>query len=132
MRLFSLSRTYHFMRVAPYCAVLSLVVTIATVIGLFYPGPNLGTDFIGGTEIEVQFKAEVPAQRVREALEASGLRDVDVVEVRTGTRADHYIIRVPEVSTISEETQRRAESLLCLTGSAAPDCDDRHRATEVK
>ena len=132
MRLFSLSKTYHFMRVAPYCAVASLVVTIATVIALFYPGPNLGTDFVGGTEIEVAFKGEVPAQKVREGLESGGLRDVDVVEVRTGTKADHYIIRVPEVSTISEETQRRAESLLCLTSAPAPDCDDKHRATEVK
>jgi preprotein translocase subunit SecF len=132
MRLFSLSKTYHFMRVAPYCAFASLLVTIATVVALFYPGPNLGTDFIGGTEIEVAFKAPVPAQNVRSALEATGLRDVDVVEVRTGkTAADHYIIRVPEVSTISEETQRRAESLLCLAPSPAPDCGDK-RATEVK
>lgn len=132
MRLFSLSKTYHFMRVAPYCALASLLVTLATVVALFYPGPNLGTDFIGGTEIEVAFKAAVPAQKVRDALEATGLRDVDVVEVRTGaTAADHYIIRVPEVSTISQETQRRVESLLCMAPSAAPDCGDKH-ATEVK
>jgi preprotein translocase subunit SecF len=132
MRLFSLSKTYHFMRVAPYCALASLLVTLATVVALFYPGPNLGTDFIGGTEIEVAFKAAVPAQRVRSALEATGLRDVDVVEVRTGTTAaDHYIIRVPEISTISQDTQRRAESLLCMAPSAAPDCGDK-RATEVK
>src|SRR5262245_27755007 len=132
MRLFSLSKTYHFMRVAPYCAVASLLVTMATLIALFYPGPNLGTDFVGGTEIEVAFKAEVPAQKVRDALESAGLKDADVVEVRTGNAADRYIIRVPEVSTISEETQRRAESLLCLASSTAPDCTDQHRATEVK
>jgi preprotein translocase subunit SecF len=134
MRLFSLSKTYHFMRVAPYFAVASLLITVATVVALFYPGPKLGTDFVGGTEIEVAFKSQVSAKQVRDALEVTGLKDADVVEVRTGGGggADRYIIRVSEVSTISEETQRRAESLLCLAPSPAPDCTDQHRATEVK
>lgn len=133
MRLFSLSKTYNFMRVAPVCSLASFLVVLATLVALFYPGPKLGTDFVGGTEIEVAFRTDVPAQRVREALEAVDLKDSDVVEVRSGAdNADRYIIRVPEVSTISDETQRRAESLLCLAPNAAPDCGETRRATEVK
>jgi preprotein translocase subunit SecF len=132
MRLFTLSKTYHFMRVAPICAVISALAMVATLTALFYPGPKLGTDFIGGTEIEVRFKSQVPAAKIREALEAGGLKDADVVEVRSGDVVDRYILRVPQVSTISAEIQHRAESVLCLPPSAAPDCTDAERASEVK
>jgi preprotein translocase subunit SecF len=135
MRFFSLNRVYNFMKVAPFCAAASLLVTIGTVIALFYPGPNLGTDFVGGTEIEVAFNAPVEADRVRSALESIGLHDSDVVEVRTGAQreVDRYIIRVSEVSTISEETQHAAEQRLCLAPVAdATDCPPERHATEVK
>jgi len=135
MRFFSLSRVYNFMRIAPACAVASLVICVGTLIGMFYPGPNLGTDFIGGTEIEVKFSGPVPADKVRDGLESIGLHDSDVVEVRTGasTTVDRYIIRVSEVSTISDETQRNTEQKLCLATPTAPaDCPPERHASEVK
>lgn len=137
MRFFSLNRVYNFMRVAPYCSALSVLVTIGTVIALFYPGPNLGTDFVGGTEIEVAFNGPVESNRVRGALESIGLSDADVVEVRTGTSAgataDRYIIRVSDVSTISEATQQQTEQRLCLAPVAdTADCPAERQATEVK
>lgn len=132
MRFFSLNRVYHFMRLAPYCAVISLLAVVATVVGLFYPGPNLGTDFLGGTEIEVAFNSVVPPEQVRRALESGGIPDADVVEVRSPEYADHYIIRVSEVSTISEEARSRVEGLLCLPPAAAEDCPEGQQATEVK
>ncbi|HKO93876.1 MAG TPA: protein translocase subunit SecF [Polyangiaceae bacterium] len=134
MRLFTLSRVYPFMRIAPYCAAVSMLINLATIVALFYPGPKLGTDFVGGTEIEVAFKKEVAPDKVRSSLESVGLHDADVVEVRSGSeqRVHRYIIRVSEVSAISEDTQRRAESLLCLPPAAAPDCTERQHATEVK
>jgi preprotein translocase subunit SecF len=134
MRFFSLNRVYNFMKVAPFCAIASLLVTVGTVIALFYPGPNLGTDFVGGTEIEVAFNAPIEADRVRSALETIGLHDADVVEVRTGGReVDRYIIRVSEVSSVSEETRRTAEQKLCLAPVAdATDCPPERHATEVK
>jgi len=134
MRLFTLSRVYPFMRIAPYCAIVSMLINLATIVALFYPGPKLGTDFVGGTEIEVAFKSEVAPDRVRGALESVGLHGADVVEVRSGSdqRVHRYIIRVSEVSAISEDTQRRAESLLCLPPTAAPDCAENQHATEVK
>jgi preprotein translocase subunit SecF len=134
MRFFSLNRVFNFMRVAPYCAVASLLITVGTVIALFYPGPNLGTDFIGGTEIEVAFNAPVAADKVRAALASIKLDDADVVAVRTGgNEVDRYIIRVSEVSTISEQTQREAEQRLCLAPPAdSTECPPERHATEVK
>jgi preprotein translocase subunit SecF len=134
MRFFSLNRVFNFMRAAPYCAIASLLVTIATVVALFYPGPKLGTDFIGGTEIEVAFNAPVEAEKVRAALESIDLDDADVVEVRTGgAQVDRYIIRVSEVSTVSDATQRAAEQKICLvTAEPSPECTPERHATEVK
>lgn len=133
MRFFSLNRVYRFTKVAPYFAVLSLIVTIGTIVALFVPGPKLGTDFVGGTEIEVAFNGSVPADRVRSALEEIGLADADVVEVRTGeTAADRYILRVSQVSTVSEDTQLAAERSLCLAPAASADCPEERHATEVK
>lgn len=131
MRFFSLNQVYPFMRVAPVCAIVSALVVIATVVALFYPGPKLGTDFLGGTEIEVAFRGSVPPDRVRGALEAAGIQGADVVEVRTPEDADHYIIRVSEVSTISDEARRQVEAQLCLPPAPAEACADNH-ATEVK
>ena len=48
------------------------------------------------------------------------------------TAADRYILRVSQVSTISEETQRAAERGLCLAPAAAADCPEERHATEVK
>ena len=134
MRFFSLNQVYGFMRVAPYCAAVSLLAMLATVIALFVPGPKLGTDFVGGTEIEVAFDAPVEPQRVRDALGAVGLHDSEVVEVRTGQDAANarYIIRVSQVSGISDQAQRNAEAALCLPPNPAPGCDQLHVATEVK
>lgn len=133
MRFFSLNQVYNFMRVAPLCALASLLVTVATVVAVFYPGPKLGTDFVGGTEIEVAFTGPVAADKVRSALEAIDLHDADVVAVRTGAAAtERYIIRVSEVSTVSEATQRAAEQKLCLPPAPEGDCPPARHATEVK
>jgi preprotein translocase subunit SecF len=132
MRFFSLNQVYHFMRVAPYASAVSALVVVATVIALFYPGPKLGTDFVGGTEIEVAFKAAVPAERVRAALDEAGLHDADVVAVRAPGTIDHYIIRVSQVSTISEEAKRQAETQLCLPPAPADACPPGRQASEVK
>jgi preprotein translocase subunit SecF len=134
MRFFSLNRVYGFMRVAPWCAAASALVMLATLVGLVYPGPNLGTDFVGGTEIEVAFKGPVTSDQVRDSLESVGLHDADVVEVRssTGENVGHYIIRVSEVATVSDEMQRQVEGSLCLPPTADPDCNPAQHATEVK
>jgi preprotein translocase subunit SecF len=132
MRFFSLNQVYHFMRMAPYASAASALVVVATLVALFYPGPKLGTDFVGGTEIEVAFKAAVPAEKVRAALDEAGLGDADVVAVRTPGTFDRYIVRVSQVSTISEEAKRQAETQLCLAPAPAEACPPGHQASEVK
>jgi SecD/SecF fusion protein len=72
VRFVSLSRLF---------ATLSIIGVIATVVGFFYPGLNLGIDFKGGTVIEMNTGARpVDLARVRGALNGLRLGDVQVQE----------------------------------------------------
>jgi SecD/SecF fusion protein len=70
VRFVSLSRLF---------ATLSIIGVLATVVGLFYPGLNLGIDFKGGTVIELNTgAAPVDLAKVRGALTTLHLGDVQV------------------------------------------------------
>jgi SecD/SecF fusion protein len=70
VRFVSLSRLF---------ATLSIIGVLATVVGLFYPGLNLGIDFKGGTVIELNTgAAPVDLAKVRGALTTLRLGDVQV------------------------------------------------------
>ena len=56
----------------PVITVLGLMATLSLV-SLFYPGPNYGIDFAGGTEVQLQFLGDTTPAEVREAL---ALRDL--------------------------------------------------------
>ena len=57
MEFFKPGRQFDFMGQRRFWISLSVLLVIASTILMFYPGPNYGTDFRGGTEIEVAFKA---------------------------------------------------------------------------
>jgi len=84
----------------PVTGVLGLLATLS-LISLFYPGPNYGIDFAGGTEIQLAFTGDVTSSEVRGALEESGYARPDVIRVED--RPNEYIIRVGEVSSLPEE-----------------------------
>ena len=88
----------------------SLTLLALSLVSLFWPGPKLGLDFAGGTELEVQFTAPVTTAEIREALEAAGHPGADVVSVQG--RANAYMLRVNETSTITEEVQAAIGSRL--------------------
>ena len=83
----------------PVIAVLALIATLSFV-SLFYPGPNYGIDFAGGTEIQIAFKGQTTPAEVRSALEEAGYSRPDVISVE-GAESE-YIIRVREVSSLPE------------------------------
>lgn len=137
MRLFSSGKVYDFMKVKTYFILFSLsliVLSILLVLGKV-PGfePKFGTDFKGGTEIEVAFNSPVTTGEVREAVQRSGFSTPDVIRIEDGKQQNHYLIRVQEVSVLSQETQARVERALCLNaGQPEGECSAAHRATEVK
>ena len=72
MQLFPPGKVYDFMRHSRLFGSLSILAMVASVVAFFYPGPKFGTDFMGGTEIEVAFQKPVsprspPADTARSA-----------------------------------------------------------------
>ncbi len=79
IKLLPTKTNFPFVSLARLFATLSIVAVIGTVIGTFYPGPNVGIDFKGGTVLEINTGAK-PADlaRVRGALNNLHLGDVQV------------------------------------------------------
>jgi len=70
---------FHFVAFARLAATLSIIAVIATVIGFFYPGLNMGIDFKGGTVLELNTgAAPVDLAKVRGAVSGLNLGDVQV------------------------------------------------------
>src|SRR5262245_18186426 len=117
MHLFANHKVYDFMKVRRYFIALSISLTLFSLILVLgkVPGiePKFGTDFKGGTEIEVAFSGPVEPGELRAAVEKAGFSTPDIVKVESGKQQNHFLIRVQEVSTLSSETQALVERALC-------------------
>jgi SecD/SecF fusion protein len=72
--------TIHFMQLARYVIIFSLIMTALSIGSAVFKGFNLGIDFKGGSAIEIQHTANGPADpaRIREILDKLALGDVQV------------------------------------------------------
>ena len=133
MQLFPIGRTYDFMGKRRAFAVVSALAVLASIVMLFVPGPRLGTDFRGGTEVEVAFKQATTAGEVRSAVEASGFSSPDVIRVQDDNHPYRFLIRVQEVTAIDEAKQAEIERALCFGSDLPADqCPKARQSTEVK
>jgi preprotein translocase subunit SecF len=119
----------------------SLVLLLLSAITFIKPGPKLGTDFKGGTELEVAFTGPTEAGEVRHAIESLGFDAPDVIRVKDSgaNEGNHFLIRVQEVSALSDQQKATMNDHLCHVGEGvAPPadfetrCPANARATEVK
>lgn len=71
---------FRFVRYAKIAGVLSVVLCVASIVGCFYPGLNMGIDFRGGASLEVAKPAGqvIELDAVRGAVNQLGLGDVQV------------------------------------------------------
>lgn len=88
----------------------SLVLAFLSFVSLFWPGPNFGIDFRGGTELELKFKGDLGTERVRDALMELGYDRPDVVQVEG--KKSQYIVRVQEVSSLPEAQVKKIRATL--------------------
>src|SRR5689334_13915467 len=132
MQIFPVGRVYNFMGARHLFMAISILMTVVAAVAVFIvPKPSLGTDFQGGTEIEVEFKKDTAAGDIRKAVTESGFSAPDVIRVSENNAKCRYLIRVQEVSTISAEKQREIAKTLCVgEGPVTADCPD--VATELK
>src|SRR5690348_14095770 len=87
------------------CVGASIIAILASIAGFFYPGPNYGIDFRGGTELQVQFNGRVTSAELRRTLAQLGHAEPEVISVEG--HANQYMIRVAEVSSVSAAQQTR-------------------------
>jgi preprotein translocase subunit SecF len=135
MNLIPLGRLYDFMGARRLFMTISLAAFFAALVGIFAPGlgVKLGTDFKGGTEVEVAFTGDVSPAEVKAAVSASGFSHPEVIRVGDMNVKNHFIIRVQEVSAISPEKQAEVEKGLCVgEGQPADVCTPGRTASEVK
>src|SRR5262249_29434498 len=72
-----------------------------------------GTDFKGGTEVEIAFTKPVNAADVRTAVNNSGFADPEVVSVADSSNPHHFLIRVQEVTVLTSQEQDMLRARMC-------------------
>ena len=99
---------------APVVSFLALL-ALGSLILLVAPGPNYGIDFVGGTELQLEFVGETTPAEVRAALEEAGYSRPDVISVEGAP--NEYIIRVQEVSSLpADQVEKIRESVQAALG----------------
>lgn len=78
IRLLPKETHFKFVSLAPFAAVLSALAVIASCVSFFTVGLNLGTDFKGGTLIEVVTPGTAPLSQLRATLSGMGVKDAQV------------------------------------------------------
>jgi preprotein translocase subunit SecF len=116
------------------CVAISIFMVVASLVMLLWrPGPRLGTDFRGGTEIEVAFKQPVDPGQIRAAITGAAFSHPDVVSVDDANNPHRFLIRVQEVSAIDSSQTADIERALCYGDNVPADqCPVEKRASEVK
>jgi len=99
MKFLEAGRVYDFMSVRKYWIALSVALTLISAVLLVKPGPRYGIDFLGGTELTVQFDRPVATSDLRHALERMGHESPEVVP--STSRPNEYIVRVERTSVLS-------------------------------
>lgn len=85
-------RIIGFMKIAKPAAIISVLITIASLFFICFKGLNLGLDFTGGISAEVTYQKGVEQEQILEALEKSGFKHVVVQTL--GSNSD-LLIRMP-------------------------------------
>ena len=99
-------------------AILSILAVIASLATLVVnwrvrgSALNYGTDFKGGTQLQVLFAKPLKAAQVRSTLSGAGYKNAEVVQMDDGQRKGLFMLRLTEVAAFSEEQQRQVKAAL--------------------
>ncbi len=127
IKLLPTKTNFRFVAFARYAAVLSVVLVIASLVGVFKPGLALGIDFEGGASLEVAKPAGqvVELNAVRAAVERLELGEVEVQGIarRDNNAQDGStaVIRfqIPEGSNQTQVVQRVESAISASVGEVA-------------
>lgn len=136
MEIIKPGRQFDFMGYRWYFIGFSILMLVLSAVSFVYPGPKMGTDFKGGTEVEVAFNVAVSSADVRSAVETAGFAAPDVVSVADPAHPNRFLIRVQEVSVLTDAQKAKVRDHLCLVDESGKvdeaRCPVGARASEVK
>ncbi len=89
-----------FMKIAAPAAVLSILITIASLYFIVTKGLNLGLDFTGGISAELNYQQAVQPSQVTQALDRVGFKDAVVQTLGSNT---DLIVRMPVQEDLNVE-----------------------------
>ena len=92
MQFFPIGKVYDFMGLRVIAGLFSALLVIGSTVALFVPGPKLGTDFKGGTEVEVSFLAPVTDEQIRTAVDEAGFSSPDAIRVNDADMPHRFLI----------------------------------------
>lgn len=137
MQLFPVGRIYDFWAQRRLFFVVSFGLTFLSLFLLAaggryrLPAPQYGTDFKGGTEIEVAFLKDTSTAEIRKAAKESGFPAAEVIPVDDPKTRNRFLLRVEQVSTIDQAKRTEIERALCYERHTA-DCPPERVSAEVK
>lgn len=80
-----------FMKYRKFWVVVSLILVVAALVSIFVHGRlNIGVDFAGGTQINLQFRERPDIDRLRTLLEGAGLEEIQIQ--RFGTEEENEVM----------------------------------------
>ena len=118
MEFFKPGRYFDFMGQKNIWFAVSVVLCLTSLVMFFTKGLNFGTDFRGGTEIEIAFKKEIAPNDIRNAVQKLGFSAPDVIHVTDETNPYRFMLRVQEVSTIDDAMQTKIQDALCFASAS--------------
>ena len=85
-----------FMRYRRFAYMVSSAIALATVIWLVvHGGPKYSVDFTGGTLLQIRTSQVLPADQVRQALDAGGFRGIELQQM-AGQNRDEFLLRLQQ------------------------------------
>jgi len=102
------------MKIASVASLIAIIISILSLV--LHGGPNLGIDFAGGTQVQVQFSQEADAEGIRSSLQTIGLGN-SVIQ-RFGYQANNEFLIKTEKSDAELEglSNKIAEALATSYG----------------
>lgn len=106
MQFFKKTTDFEFMAKRKFFGVLSAVLVVLSAALFLLVGPKYGIDFMGGTEIQVEFMESVDAGQVRSVLKNLGFASADVQTF--GAHEAEFLIRLQAISPVNDQEAAKA------------------------
>ena len=78
MEFFKAEPKIDFLGIRKWAALFSIVICLLSIVSLVYYGLNLGLDFTGGTQIELEFNQPANLNAIRQNLQTAGFESAAV------------------------------------------------------